>query len=81
MSSIDVKSSRAFVKAVTNHLQKLLRADEGKDPVALVTEIDRCVSMIKFAASTNKQKKKSKKAKKKAAAGSEAVVAPEPAST
>ena len=80
MSSIDVKSTRMFVKAVTSHLQKHLRNDEGKDPLALVAEIERCVSMIKFA-SAKSSKKKLKKTKKKVAVDSEVTVAQGSSST
>ena len=63
MSSVDQKVSRAFVAQVTTHLQKVLRADKGKDPVALVAELEQCITMIKFASAGDKKKKKKLKKK------------------
>lgn len=61
--NVDPKVSRVFVAAVTARMQKILRQDKGKDPDALVADLERLIDMIKMVGEG--KKKKSKKTKKK----------------
>lgn len=65
---MDPKSQRSFVTSVVSHLQKSLRAYDGKDPEALVKTLEEATSMIKFV-SGGKKKVHQKRGRKKKVAG------------
>lgn len=67
ITAMDAKAQRVFIGNVVAHLQKTLRAYDGKDPEGLLKSMDESARMIKFV-SGGKKKPQLKRGKKKKAA-------------